>query len=36
MIICIDMPNEFTPADGGWRLLFASVAHWPAAAEFLR
>src|SRR6266571_1399579 len=28
--------NKVTPADGGWRLLFACVAHWPAAAEFLR
>jgi len=30
------MPNEITTADGGWRVLFAFVAHWPAAAEFLR
>jgi hypothetical protein len=29
-------PNEVTSADGGWRVLFAYVAHWPAAAEFLR
>jgi hypothetical protein len=28
--------NEVTPADGGWRVLFAFVAQWPAAAEFLR
>jgi hypothetical protein len=29
------MPNEVTSADGGWRVLFAFVAQWPAAAEFL-
>lgn len=29
-------PNEITPADGGLRILFAFVAQWPAAAEFLR
>ena len=29
-------PNEVTSADGGWRVLFAFVAPWPAAAEFLR
>jgi hypothetical protein len=28
--------NEVTSADGGWSVLFASVAQWPAAAEFLR
>ena len=28
--------NEVTSADGGWRVLFAFVAQWPAAAEFLR
>jgi hypothetical protein len=28
--------NEVTPADGGWRVLFASGAQWPAAAEFFR
>lgn len=28
--------NEITTADGGWRFLFAFVAQWPAAAEFLR
>ena len=28
--------NEVTSADGGWRVLFASVAQWPAAAEFCR
>jgi hypothetical protein len=28
--------NKITPADGGWRVLFAFVAQWPAAAEFLR
>jgi len=28
--------NQVTPAGGGWRLLSASVAQWPAAAEFLR
>ena len=28
--------NQITPADGGWRALFAFVAQWPAAAEFLR
>ena len=28
--------NEVTTADGGWRVLFAFVARWPAAAEFLR
>jgi len=30
------MANEVTPADGGWRILFAFVAQCPAAAEFLR
>jgi hypothetical protein len=30
------MPNEVTSADGGWCVLFAFVAQWPAAAEFLR
>ena len=29
-------PNEVTSADGGWRALFASIAQWTAAAEFLR
>ena len=29
-------PNEVTSADGGWRVLFAFVAQWPAAAEFFR
>jgi hypothetical protein len=29
-------PNQITPADGGWPLLFVYVAQWPAAAEFLR
>ena len=29
-------PNEVTSADGGWRVLFAPVAQWPAAAEFIR
>jgi hypothetical protein len=28
--------NEATSADGGWRVLFAFLAHFPAAAEFLR
>jgi hypothetical protein len=28
--------NEDTSADGGWRVLFAFVAQWPAVAEFLR
>ena len=28
--------NEVTSADGGWRVLYAVVAQWPAAAEFLR
>jgi hypothetical protein len=28
------MPNKVTSADGGWRVLFAFVAQWPAAAEF--
>ena len=28
--------NEVTSADGGWRVLFAFSAHWPAAAEFNR
>jgi hypothetical protein len=26
--------NEVTSADCGWRVLFAFVAQWPAAAEF--
>jgi hypothetical protein len=26
--------NEVTSADGGWRVLFAFFAQWPAAAEF--
>jgi len=30
------MPNEVTSTDGGCRILFAFVAQWPAAAEFLR
>lgn len=30
------MANEVTSADGGWRVLFASRAQWPATAEFLR
>ena len=25
--------NEVTSADGGWRVLFAFVAQWPAASE---
>ena len=29
-------PNEITSADGGWRVLFAFIAQWPAAAKFLR
>jgi hypothetical protein len=29
-------PNEVTSADGGQRVLFAFLAQWPAAAEFLR
>jgi hypothetical protein len=28
--------NEITSADGGWRVLFAFVAQWAAAAEFFR
>jgi hypothetical protein len=28
------VPNEITAADGGWRVLLAFVAQWPAAAEF--
>jgi hypothetical protein len=28
--------NPDTSADGGWRVLFAFVAQWPAAAEFCR
>jgi hypothetical protein len=28
--------NEVTSADGGWRVPFAFVAQWPAAAEFIR
>ena len=31
-----EKPNEVTTADGGWRSLFAFIAQWPAAAEFLR
>jgi len=27
-------PYEVTSADGGWPVLFAFVAQWPAAAEF--
>jgi hypothetical protein len=27
---------KVTSADGGWRVLFAFFAQWPAAAEFLR
>jgi hypothetical protein len=30
------MANEVTPTDSGWHVLFALVAQWPAAAEFLR
>jgi hypothetical protein len=29
-------PNEVTSADGGWRVLFAIAAQWPAAADFSR
>ena len=29
-------PAPYPAADGGWRLLLAIVAQWPAAAEFLR
>jgi hypothetical protein len=29
-------PNEVTSADGGWGVLFAFVAKWAAAAEFMR
>jgi hypothetical protein len=29
-------PNEITSANGGWRVLFAFIAQWPAVAEFLR
>ena len=28
--------EPITSADGGWRVLFAFGAQWPAAAEFLR
>jgi hypothetical protein len=28
--------HKVTSADGGWPVLFALVAQWPAAAEFLR
>jgi hypothetical protein len=28
------MANQITSADGGWRVLFAFVAQWAAAAEF--
>jgi hypothetical protein len=28
--------NQVTSADGGWRVLSASMAQWPATAEFLR
>jgi hypothetical protein len=28
--------NEITSADGGWRVLFAFIAQWPAATEFCR
>jgi hypothetical protein len=30
------MANQVTSADGGWRVLFAFVGQWSAAAEFLR
>jgi hypothetical protein len=26
--------EPITSADGGWRVLFAFVAQWPAAADF--
>jgi len=29
-------PASYPAADGGWPVLFAFVAQWPAAAEFLR
>jgi hypothetical protein len=32
----MQMPNEITSADGGWRVLFAFIAQWTAAAEFCR
>jgi hypothetical protein len=28
--------NEVTSSDGGWRVLFAFVVQWPAAADFIR
>ena len=28
--------DEITPADAGWRLLFASVVQWSVVAEFHR
>jgi len=28
--------NEVTSADGGWPVLFAFLAQWPATAEFCR
>jgi hypothetical protein len=27
---------EITSADGGWCVLFAIIAQWPAAVEFFR
>jgi hypothetical protein len=36
MTMLIRRHNEVTSADGGWRVLFAFLAQWPAAAEFLR
>jgi hypothetical protein len=34
MIYC--KPQPWPGAGGGWRVLFAFVGQWPAAAEFLR
>jgi hypothetical protein len=31
-----EAPNEVASADGGWRILFEFLPHWPAAAELLR
>jgi hypothetical protein len=30
------MHNEVTSADGGWGVLFAFVAQWPATADLFR
>jgi hypothetical protein len=32
---CLASANEVTSADGGWYVVFAFLAQWPAAADFV-